>query len=210
MLQSLHIVNFAIIEDSWIDFEKGVTVFTGETGSGKSILMDALAILLGRRASVELIRNGKEFFRVEGVFTAEPEILPAALEELGIEAENGEILISRKMNKNGRGICTVNDALCTVKQLEKLGRRLVKIHEQNENENLLSADFCRYLVDHFSEQLTEAFREYEARYRRNSRTFRTANRSMNGGWISSSGRSNRSKERRSGMRMKIQRSERNC
>ncbi len=163
MLQSLHIVNFAIIEDSWIDFEKGVTVFTGETGSGKSILMDALAILLGRRASVELIRNGKEFFRVEGVFTAEPEILPA-LEEMGIEAENGEILISRKMNKNGRGICTVNSALCTVKQLEKLGRRLVKIHEQNENENLLSADFCRYLVDHFSEQLTEAFREYEAAF----------------------------------------------
>ena len=66
MLQSLHIMNFAIIEDTWIELGPGANMFTGETGSGKSILMDALAILLGRRASVELIRNGKDFFRVEG------------------------------------------------------------------------------------------------------------------------------------------------
>lgn len=61
MLQSLHIMNFAIIEDTWIELGPGANMFTGETGSGKSILMDALAILLGRRASVELIRNGKDF-----------------------------------------------------------------------------------------------------------------------------------------------------
>ena len=66
MLQSLHIVNFAIIEDTIIELTDGATVFTGETGAGKSILIDALAILLGRRARTDLIRTGAEFFKVEG------------------------------------------------------------------------------------------------------------------------------------------------
>ena len=74
MLQSLHIVNFAIIEDTIIELTDGATVFTGETGAGKSILIDALAILLGRRARTDLIRTGAEFFKVEGVFSADDEI----------------------------------------------------------------------------------------------------------------------------------------
>lgn len=160
MLQSLHIMNFAIIEDTWIDLGPGATVFTGETGSGKSILMDALAILLGRRASVDLIRSGKDFFRVEGVFSSDPSLTPL-LEEMGVDGEE-EIIISRKMNRNGRGICTVNGALCTVKQLEKLGSRLVRLHEQNDNAELLSAEFCRYLVDHSDETLRRAWEDYAA------------------------------------------------
>ena len=75
MLQSLHIVNFAIIEDTIIELTDGATVFTGETGAGKSILIDALAILLGRRARTDLIRTGAEFFKVEGVFSADDEIV---------------------------------------------------------------------------------------------------------------------------------------
>ncbi len=159
MLQSLHIMNFAIIEDTWIELGPGANMFTGETGSGKSILMDALAILLGRRASVELIRNGKDFFRVEGVFSLEPALLPV-LEEMGVDTEEGSIIISRKMSRNGRGICTVNGALCTVKQLEKLGNQLVRLHEQNDNTELLSADFCRYLVDHSDEAMQSAWEQY--------------------------------------------------
>ena len=159
MLQSLHIMNFAIIEDTWIELAPGANVFTGETGSGKSILMDALAILLGRRASVDLIRNGKDFFRVEGVFSAEPEILPL-LEEMGADTGEGEIIISRRMNRSGRGICTVNGALCTVKQLEKLGARLVRLHEQNDNSELLSPEFCRFLVDHSDEAVLAAWNDY--------------------------------------------------
>ena len=163
MLERLHIVNFAIIEDTEIEFSEGATVFTGETGSGKSILMDALAILLGRRASADFIRNGKDFFRVEGIFTADAAILPL-LDEMGFEPEDGAIIISRKMNRAGRGICTINGAACTVKQLERLGRFLVKLHEQNDNAELLSSDFCRYLIDHSDETLTAAAKEYADMY----------------------------------------------
>lgn len=159
MLQSLHIVNFAIIEDTWIDLNQGATIFTGETGSGKSILMDALAILLGRRASTELIRNGENGFRVEGVFTKVPEVVPI-LEDMGLDDGEEEIVVVRKMNRNGRGICTINGTLCTVRQLEKLGKHLVKLHEQNDNAELLSSEFCRYMVDHSDPAVTKALESY--------------------------------------------------
>ncbi len=163
MLQSLHIVNFAIVEDTWIELGPGVTVFTGETGSGKSILMDALAILLGRRASVDLIRKDKNFFRVEGIFSADSSLIPV-LEEIGVDTDEEEIIISRKMNRNGRGVCTVNGVLCTVKQLEKLGNCLVRLHEQNDNTELLSPQFCRYLVDHSDNDLLAAWNSYRHMY----------------------------------------------
>lgn len=163
MLQSLHIVNFAIIEDTLIEMGPGATIFTGETGAGKSILMDALAILLGRRASVDLVRSGREFFRVEGVFTMDPSLAPV-LEDMGIDAEGDEIIISRRMNRNGRGSCSINGNLATVKQLERLGRHLVKLHEQNDSAELLSADFCRWLVDHSAEDVEAAAADYSAAY----------------------------------------------
>ena len=117
MLQSLHIVNFAIIEDTIIELTDGATVFTGETGAGKSILIDALAILLGRRARTDLIRTGAEFFKVEGVFSADDEIV-SILSSFGFDAADSQIIITRKLNRSGRGICTINGDFCTVKQLE--------------------------------------------------------------------------------------------
>ena len=95
MLQSLHIVNFAIIEDTVIDLTKGVTIFTGETGAGKSILIDALAVLTGRRAKTDLIRTGADFFKVEGIFYADDSIV-SALQELGIECEGHEVIRSAR------------------------------------------------------------------------------------------------------------------
>ena len=95
MLQSLHIVNFAIIEDTVIDLTKGVTIFTGETGAGKSILIDALAVLTGRRAKTDLIRTGADFFKVEGIFYADDSIV-SALQELGIECEGREVILSHQ------------------------------------------------------------------------------------------------------------------
>lgn len=163
MLQSLHIVNFAIIEDTWIDLNQGATIFTGETGSGKSILMDALAILLGRRASTDLIRNGENGFRVEGVFTRDLSVIPV-LEDMGMDGDEDEIVVVRKMGRNGRGICTINGTLCTVKQLERLGKHLVKLHEQNDNAELLSSEFCRYMVDHSDPEVTEALSAYTKVY----------------------------------------------
>lgn len=121
MLQSLHIINFAIIEDTVIDFDQGVTVFTGETGAGKSILIDALAMLTGRRASTDLIRTGADFFKVEGVFYADSSIIEELKEE-GIDSDNGQIIISRKLNRSGRGICTINGSFCTVSSCRNWGR----------------------------------------------------------------------------------------
>ena len=128
MLQSLHIVNFAIIEDTIIELTDGATVFTGETGAGKSILIDALAILLGRRARTDLIRTGAEFFKVEGVFSADDEIV-SILSSFGFDAADSQIIITRKLNRSGRGICTINGDFCTVKQLEFIGRKLVYMNK---------------------------------------------------------------------------------
>ena len=101
MLQSLNIINFAIIDDTLLEFEEGVVVFTGETGAGKSIIFDALAVLLGRRASVNMIRSGAEFFRVEGIFSM-TEKLEEVLKSLDIDIDENQLIISRKMNTKGR------------------------------------------------------------------------------------------------------------
>ena len=105
MLQSLHIENFALIEDIYLSFTDGVTVFTGETGAGKSILLDAIGMLAGKRASASFVRSGAEAFLVEGAFflPSENEGLANFLEEQHIDSSDGEIIISRRFYRNGRG-----------------------------------------------------------------------------------------------------------
>ena len=159
MLQTLHIINFAIIEDTIIDLSRGATVFTGETGAGKSILIDALAILTGRRAKTNLIRTGTDFFQVEGIFYGDNEMCEL-LNEMGFESVNREIILSRRLNRNGRGICKINGNFCTVKQLELIGRKLVRLHEQNDTFELLSSEYCEKIIDQSSEQLREMKKVY--------------------------------------------------
>ena len=159
MLQTLHIINFAIIEDTIIDLSRGATVFTGETGAGKSILIDALAILTGRRAKTNLIRTGTDFFQVEGIFYGDNEMCEL-LNEMGFESVNREIILSRRLNRNGRGICKINGNFCTVKQLELIGRKLVRLHEQNDTFELLSSEYCEKIIDQSSEQLREIKKVY--------------------------------------------------
>lgn len=163
MLQSLHIVNFAIIEDTVIDFSKGITVFTGETGAGKSILLDAISMLIGRRAKTDLIRRGSGYFKVEGVFYGEESVVQS-LRENGFECEGNQIILSRKLNKNGRGICTINGDFCTVKQLQTVGKMLIRLHEQNDNMELLSIPFCERLVDSSSEKVASLYQAYRLMY----------------------------------------------
>lgn len=164
MLQSLHIVNFAIIEDTVIDCSAGVTIFTGETGAGKSILIDALAVLIGRRARTDLIRTGADYFKVEGVFYGDEEIIEE-LKDLGMESDGQQIILSRKLNKSGRGICTINGNFCTVKQLQVLGKKLVRLHEQNDNMELLSIPFCERMVDSGTPEVIEAYQSYQTSYK---------------------------------------------
>ncbi len=164
MLQSLHIVNFAIIEDTVMDFTGGVTIFTGETGAGKSILIDALAVLMGRRAKTDLIRTGADSFKVEGVFYGDDD-MAQDLRDMGIECEGHEIIISRKLNRSGRGICTINGDFCTVKQLQQVGKKLLRLHEQNDNMELLSIPFCERMVDSGTPAVVEAYHSYRESYK---------------------------------------------
>lgn len=167
MLQSLHISHFVIIEDVSFELDRGVSIFTGETGAGKSVLVDALAVLTGRRASVEDIRRGDDFFQIEGVFAADSaEMKNQILKEGGFEPDEGtDIVMMRRLNRNGRGQCRVNGTLCSVKQLEKVGQKLVRLHEQNDNERLLAADFCRRMTDSHSEKGRQQAAEYAGLYR---------------------------------------------
>ena len=167
MLQSLHIVNFAVIEEAVIELSAGVTIFTGETGSGKSLFMEALAVVTGQKASTEYIRTGCESFQVEAVFTPErDEKLNMLLSQYGIDAGDGQLVILRKLNRSGRGICTVNGSFCAVKQLQAIGSRLIRMHEQNGNYELLSPDFCRWLLDHSSEVLRQKKEKYGSFYKK--------------------------------------------
>lgn len=163
MLQSLHIINFAIIDDTVIDFSKGITVFTGETGAGKSILLDAISMLIGRRAKTDLIRRGSDYFKVEGVFYGEASVI-RRLQEDGFECEGNQIILARKLNKSGRGICTINGSFCTVKQLQTVGKMLIRLHEQNDNMELLSIPFCERLVDTSSEKVASLYKSYRQMY----------------------------------------------
>jgi DNA repair protein RecN (Recombination protein N) len=167
MLQSLHIVNFVIIEDVSFELDRGVSIFTGETGAGKSVLVDALAVLTGRRASVEDIRRGTPFFQIEGVFSAEsPEIRNRILEDCGFEPDEGtDIVLTRRLNSSGRGQCRINGTLCSVRQLEQMGQKLVRLHEQNDNERLLAAGFCRRMTDSYSEKGRRLSADYDSLYR---------------------------------------------
>lgn len=163
MLQSLHIVNFALIADTVIDCAEGITVFTGETGSGKSILIDALAVLTGRRARVDLIRTGASFFLIEGVFQID-EAMENHLRDAGFESEGNQVILSRRLTTSGRGTCRVNGSFCTLKQLNEIGRKLVRLHEQNDNLELLSADFCREIIDGYSATIRQACAAHNMAY----------------------------------------------
>ena len=138
MLKYLRISNFALIDRLELDFAPGFNLITGETGSGKSILVDSVSLLAGERASQEMIREGFEKARVEGVFSLEPEH-PAwsFLEETGLEAEDGEIVIRREISRTGANRIFINGNLSTLGLLVRLGRLMADIHGQHDQQSLL-------------------------------------------------------------------------
>ena len=129
MLQSLHIHNFALIEDLHLTFGEGVTIFTGETGAGKSILLDAIGMLAGKRASASFVRQGTESFLVEGAFffVAIPEPLQQLLQENHIAFEDTQLVISRQFYRSGRGTTLVNGTLVPMTVLRHIGEYLLDI-----------------------------------------------------------------------------------
>ena len=141
MLSELTITNFAIIDRIQLTLVPGLSVLTGETGAGKSIIIDAVSTLLGGRADAELIRAGTEGARVEGIFVLPPtlrEELTPLLHEQGLQDDSGgELILAREINLSGRNVCRVNGRAVPLSVLAQLGERLVDIHGQSEHLSLL-------------------------------------------------------------------------
>ncbi|MBK7994541.1 MAG: DNA repair protein RecN [Blastocatellia bacterium] len=151
MLKSLNISNLAVVTKLQVEFGNGLNLLTGETGSGKSIIVDALGLLLGGRTSAEMIRSGQQKAHVEGVFqvVAHKELFQT-VESAGIEIDSKEIVIRRELTTSGRSRAFVNDQLTTVAFLRELRPYLVDIHGQNEQQTLLYAESHLDLLDLFA------------------------------------------------------------
>ena len=158
MLSLLHIENIAVIECADISFDRGFNVLTGETGAGKSIVIDAISAILGQRAYRDMIRTGTIKASVRAVFTDVPEL--AWFEENGVEYDS-ETIIQREIHLDGKNVCRVNGALVTVSILNKLGIQLINIHGQHDSASLFDEDNHLQFLDDFArnEALRAAYSE---------------------------------------------------
>lgn len=139
MLQSLHIHNFALIEDLHINFAEGVTILTGETGAGKSILLDAIGMLGGKRASASFIRQGTDAFLVEGASSFPcPTRAGKILMDNHIECDDGQFIISRQFHRSGRGSILVNGTLTPIAVIRRIASFVLDIHGQYDNRLILT------------------------------------------------------------------------
>jgi DNA repair protein RecN (Recombination protein N) len=160
MLLELHIKNFALIDNVNMIFSKGFNVLTGETGAGKSILIDSINFILGDKQSKDIIRKGEESAYVEAVFEANPEDIFELLHENGIE-DDDVLIISREINQNGRSISRVNGKTVTAGFLKQLGRLMVDLHGQHEHQSLLHEETHIDILDSFcDESLNTIKKEY--------------------------------------------------
>lgn len=164
MLAQLFINNIAVIERASIDLEKGFTVLTGETGAGKSIIIDAIHAVLGERTSKELVRTGTQSASVSALFTGLDEDILRLLDQLSIpREEDGSLLVQRDIRQEGRSSCKLNGAPATVSMLKQVGPRLVTIHGQHESYELLSPEVHMAYLDSFA-GLESLLAEYQAAY----------------------------------------------
>jgi DNA repair protein RecN (Recombination protein N) len=163
MLSELSIKNFAIIESLSISFEKGLTVLTGETGAGKSIIIDAIHLLVGGRGSSDFVRHGEERAEIEGLFLLEKSSHPvySKAQELGIKIEDEMVVLRREITKSGKSVCRINGKLVTISILREMGGSLVDIHGQHEHQELMDETQHLSLLDQFgSNKMIDALSEY--------------------------------------------------
>ena len=166
MLTQMSIRNFALIEQMNISFKDGITIFTGETGAGKSILMDAFSILLGERASSEFIRHGKDSFVIDGIFDiANHQSLLDVLESKNIIVEDDQLILSRSFNTSGKSMILANDQPIPLKALKEIGQLLADIHGQYSNQKLLNPDSHHEYLDSYNEVGLKAYQEYKETYK---------------------------------------------
>lgn len=165
MIQELVIRDFAIIDHLQIDFQEKMTVLTGETGAGKSIIIDALGLLAGGRGSSEFIRKGANKTSLQGLFVlpkdAKTHLL---LAKLGILIEDDMLILQRDIQRNGRNVCRVNGNLVNLSTLRQIGETLIDIHGQNEHQELMQAENHLHLLDEYSSEIQALKLQYQQIY----------------------------------------------
>ena len=167
MLESLHVKNLALIDESEVEFTRGLNILSGETGAGKSIIIGSINLALGEKIPKEMVREGADYALVELVFTVTDARVKEQLERFGVIAENDEVIISRKIT-NGRGACKVNAESMPASRMKEIAASLIDIHGQHEHQSLLSKkkhleildDYCREELGSRKEALAETYRQY--------------------------------------------------
>lgn len=167
MLKSLTVWNFALLEHVQVEFQPGLNILTGETGAGKSILIDSLGAVLGARMSADMVRSGCDWLRVEAVFSLDDESLGLheLLTQQAIDDADKELIITRQLTRAGRSTALVNGCHVTLAVLRQIGAYLVDIHGQNENLALLKEENQFHLLDGYDPDVSEALAAYECVYR---------------------------------------------
>lgn len=163
VLTELSIQDFAIINKLSVTFNEGLTVLTGETGAGKSIIIDAVQLLAGGRGSVEFVRHGAKKADIEGLFIIDHDSHPVytICEQYGIESEDQQLVLRRTITANGKSICRVNSKLVTLAVLREFGRTLIDIHSQHETQSLMNPEHHLDLLDLYQPELiNKAKKEY--------------------------------------------------
>ena len=157
MLLELHIHDFAIIEDISLEFHHGMTVLTGETGAGKSIIIDAVGLLAGGRGSSDYVRHGSKKCVLEGHFEMpKSSRLKRLFESEEIDYDSKLLMIQREIYDNGRSVCRVNGSLVTISLLKEVGTYLIDIHGQNEHQELMDSENHIHLLDYYGQDTIES------------------------------------------------------
>ena len=171
MLIELSIRNFAIIDDISISFHDGLTVLTGETGAGKSIIIDAVQLLTGSRASVDYVRYGEKKAEINGLFSINEEQTSVfkLCEKYGIDIDDNMLILDRTITNKGKSICRINGKMVTLTILREIGQVLVNIHSQHDTMHLMDKSTHVYLLDLYNEEKTKPVKEkYEQLYEKYS------------------------------------------
>lgn len=165
MLRNLVVNDYTLIDHLSVDFDPGLNVITGETGAGKSIVIDALTLVLGNRGNKTNIRQGKNKMTVQGLFDiSEQPGLIEICQEYGIPMEEGQLILTREMDDRGRNICRANGLIITVAQLKTMGDQLIDIHGQHEHQSLFKRENHRQLLDAFGGDKNRQYQAQTAAY----------------------------------------------
>ena len=168
MLKSLYIKNYILIDELRLDFKSGFSVFTGETGAGKSILIDAIGLLMGDRFSSDLIRHGNDKAVLEAVFYSDNKMIHQLLLNYGIELDSDELIISRELTRDGRSVNRLNNRSIAINILKELSVFLIDIHSQNDTQYLLNNKYHLNLLDEYNpdsnllSSVKTLFQEYDS------------------------------------------------